>query len=259
MDKAKAMFRLDGKIALVTGAGSGLGMAIAEGYTEYGAHVILLDIEEKPIKELAERIADEGGSCFGIKCDVANSKEVKAAVELVLTKFGQIDILVNNAGISDRHPCEETSEQSFDRVIDVNLKGVFLFCREVGREMIKRGKGGRIINMSSHAGIIGLPTGNANYSASKGGVIALSRCLAIEWAKHGILVNSIAPSHLHTPMIDELIATKPEVEDFFKNNISLGRIGNSEEIVGPAIFLASEAASFITGHVLMVDGGSTAK
>jgi NAD(P)-dependent dehydrogenase (short-subunit alcohol dehydrogenase family) len=128
-----------------------------------------------------------------------------------------------------------------------------------GREMIKRGKGGRIINMASIAGLVGLETGNANYCASKGGLIALTRCLAIEWAKYDILVNAIAPSHVRTPLIASLMKEKPEVEACFLDNIPLGRIGEPDDVVGPAVFLASPAASFITGHTLIVDGGHTAR
>jgi NAD(P)-dependent dehydrogenase (short-subunit alcohol dehydrogenase family) len=151
------------------------------------------------------------------------------------------------------------SDDTWATVLDVNLNGAFFFCRDVGREMIKRGAGGRIINMASIGGMVGVETGNVNYCASKGGLIAMTRCLAIEWAKHGILVNAIAPTHMRTPLIEKLLREKPEVETYFLNNIPLGRLGSPGDIVGPAVFLASEAASFVTGHVLLVDGGHTAK
>jgi NAD(P)-dependent dehydrogenase (short-subunit alcohol dehydrogenase family) len=151
-----------------------------------------------------------------------------------------------------------TSEQ-WERVLEINLDGVWFFDQAVGRHMIERGEGGRIINMASIGGLVGVETGNANYCASKGGVIALTRCLAVEWAKHNILVNAIAPSHIRTPLIYQLMQEKPEVREYFLNNVALGRIGDVRDVVGPAIFLASEASAFVTGHVLVVDGGHTAK
>ena len=147
-------------------------------------------------------------------------------------KYGKIDILVNSAGIGMREKAENMSEKQWDKVLDVNLKGSFLFCREAGCEMIKRGQGGRIINIASVAGIVGLETGNANYSASKGGQMAMTRCLAIEWAKYGILVNVIAPTHIRTPLVEKLMEEKPEVKQYFLNNIPLGRLGKARGYCG---------------------------
>jgi NAD(P)-dependent dehydrogenase (short-subunit alcohol dehydrogenase family) len=166
-------------------------------------------------------------------------------------------VLAAIAGIGDRNPAEKMTLEQWDRVIDINLKGVWLFDQLVGQHLIARGEPGSIINMASIAGIVGLTTGNANYAASKGGVIALTRLLAIEWAKYGIRVNSIAPVQFKTPLIKNLIQQKPETEDYFIAHIPLGRLGEVEEMVGPAVFLASDAASMVTGHTLVVDGGST--
>ncbi len=192
-------------------------------------------------------------------CDVAQEDQVQAAVTQTLKEFDKIDVLVANAGIGDRSPAEEMTIEQWERVIAINLSGVWLFDHEVGKHMIRRGEGGRIVNMASIGGIVGVETGNANYCASKGGGIALTRCLAIEWAKYNILVNAIAPSHIRTPLIEKLMQEKPEVRAYFLNNIALNRIGEVVDVVGPAVFLASDASAFVTGRVLLVDGGHTAK
>jgi NAD(P)-dependent dehydrogenase (short-subunit alcohol dehydrogenase family) len=253
------LFDLKDKVAIVTGAGSGLGEAIAVGYAEYGAAVAVVDLDEASAKRVAQIIVDRGGQAVPLTCNVSNPLDVQAVVASLISEFNRIDILVNNAGIGRRSEAEEMSDDMWRTVLDVNLNGAFFFCRDVGREMIKRGAGGRIINMASIGGVVGVETGNANYCASKGGLIAMTRCLAIEWAKHGILVNAIAPTHMRTPLIEKLLKEKPEVETYFLNNIPLGRLGDPGDILGPAVFLASEAASFVTGHVLLVDGGHTAK
>jgi len=194
-----------------------------------------------------------------VHCDVAQEDQVQAAVTQTLKEFDKIDVLVANAGIGDRSPAEEMTIEQWERVIAINLSGVWLFDHEVGKHMIRRGEGGRIVNMASIGGIVGVETGNANYCASKGGGIALTRCLAIEWAKYNILVNAIAPSHIRTPLIEKLMQEKPEVRAYFLNNIALNRIGEVVDVVGPAVFLASDASAFVTGRVLLVDGGHTAK
>jgi NAD(P)-dependent dehydrogenase (short-subunit alcohol dehydrogenase family) len=252
-------FSLEGKAAIVTGAGSGLGRAIAEAYAKLGARVACVDISGQDTEKVASGIERGGGEALPIVCDVSKAEDVQKAVETALDRFGAIDILVNNAGIGMRSNAEEMTDEMWDRVLDINLRGTFLFCREVGRHMIERKEGGRIINMASIGGLVGVETGNVNYCASKGGIIAMTRTLAIEWAKHNILVNAIAPTHTRTPLIEKLMKEKPEVKQYFINNIPLGRLAEPVNIVGPAIFLASEAASFVTGHTLVVDGGHTAK
>jgi NAD(P)-dependent dehydrogenase (short-subunit alcohol dehydrogenase family) len=259
MDKLRKLFDLGGKTALVTGAGSGLGQAIAEGYAEFGASVAVVDINEERALEVAQGITRKGGAAIALACDVSDSAAVRTAVGTVAGELGPVDILLNNAGLGNRSPAEEMDDCQWDTVLTVNLKGAFCFCREVGAAMIERGQGGRIINMASIAGVVGIETGNANYAASKGGIIAMTRCLAIEWARHNILVNAIAPSHTRTPLIERLIKDKPDTETYFLNNIPLGRLGTVTDLVGPAVFLASDAAAFVTGHTLMVDGGHTAK
>ena len=255
----KNIFKLEDKVALVTGGGQGLGQAIAEGFAQFGAAISVVDINLDNAKLVADTINSAGGKAIALQCDVANEVQVKSIVEKTIQKLGKIDILAAIAGIGDRNPAENMSIEQWDRVIAINLRGVWLFDQEVGRHMIARGQGGSIINMASVAGQVGLTTGNANYSASKGGVIALTRDLAIEWAKFNIRSNAIAPVQFKTPLITKLIEQKPETEKYFLDNIPLDRLGEVWEIVGAAVFLASEASSMVTGIVLNVDGGHTAR
>lgn len=253
------LFDLTGKVAIVTGAAKGLGRQISEGYADYGASVALVDIDLTRAELAAEMIRADGGMATAIKCDVSDEQQVEAAVAQTVDTFGHVDIAANVAGISGRCPAEHMSCELWDRVIDINLRGCFLCSVTAGRQMIGQGTGGRIINMASVAGLVGLETGNINYAASKGGVIAMSRCLALEWAKHDIMVNTVAPTHFRTAILSDVLAQKPETMNYFLSNIPLGRLGEPEEIVGPFVFLASEAASMVTGHCLVVDGGHTAK
>jgi NAD(P)-dependent dehydrogenase (short-subunit alcohol dehydrogenase family) len=255
----KHLFDLSDKVALVTGGGSGLGEGISKGYAQVGAAVAVIDINLETAQSVVDDINGAGGKAIALPCDVTQEDQVQEVVLHTLKEFGKIDILVANVGIGERSPAEEMTLEKWERVMNVNLRGVWLFNHEVGKHMIERGQGGRIINMASIAGLVGVETGNANYCASKGGIIALTRCLAIEWAKYNILVNAIAPSHVRTSLIEELIQAKPEIRTYFLNNIPLKRLGEVVDVVGPAIFLAAEASAFITGHVLLVDGGHTAK
>jgi gluconate 5-dehydrogenase len=252
------LFDLTGKVALVTGGGQGLGQGIAEGFAQFGAAVSVVDINPETAGSVADGIKASGGQALALQCDVSKPEQAKAAVDQTLAEFEKIDILAAVAGIGDRNPAEEMTLEQWDRVIAINLSGVWYFDQEVGKHMIERGEGGSIVNMASIGGQVGIKTGNANYCASKGGVIALTRTLAIEWSRFNIRVNAIAPVQFRTPLIAGLIEKKPEVLDYYLENIPLGRIGEVPEIVGPAIFLASEAASMVTGIVLNVDGGHTA-
>jgi NAD(P)-dependent dehydrogenase (short-subunit alcohol dehydrogenase family) len=254
----KNLFDLQGSVALVTGGGQGLGRAISEGLAAYGAAVSVVDIDRAAAQQVTETIGKAGGQASPVQCDVSQQDQAEAAVQQTLASFGKIDVLVANAGIGDRSPAETMTIQQWDRVIGINLRGVWLFDQAVGKHMLER-RSGSIINMASIAGQVGLTTGNANYAASKGGVIALTRCLAIEWATRGIRVNAIAPTHFKTPLVASAIERNPATLDYFLGNIPMGRLGEPQEIVGAAVFLASSASSMVTGHVLNVDGGHTAR
>ncbi len=253
------LFSIKGKTAIITGAASGIGNGIAKAYCSLGCNVTIVDIKKEAVNQLVNELARLEGQALGFVCDVTNADQVTNAVKSTVKKFGRVDILVNNAGIGKRAKAEEMTDEQWDTVLNINLKGTFLFSREVGKQMIAQGDGGRIINIASIAALVGVETGNANYAASKGGMVAMSRCLAVEWAKHNILVNTIVPSHTRTPLIENLIKQKPGTEEYFLNNILLGRLGEVNDLVGPAVFLASKASEFITGQVLIVDGGHTAK
>lgn len=258
MENYKRIFSLDGKAGLVTGGGSGLGKGIAQGFAQYGAAVAVVDINYDAACQTAEEIRAEGGQALPLRCDVTQPDQVAGAVLQAVEAFGKLDILAAVAGIGDRNLAEDMTLAQWDRVIDINLKGVWLFNQAVGKQMIAQGGGGSIINMGSVAAQVGLTTGNANYAAAKGGVIALTRLLAVEWARFNIRVNAIAPAQFKTPLIIKLIESKPETLDYFLSNIPLSRLGEIREMVGPAVFLASSASSMVTGAVLNVDGGYTA-
>lgn len=250
---------VNGRVSLITGAGTGLGLAIAQGLAKEGSAVVLVDIDGTAAESAAAEIRNSGGEALALEADVANEVHGQRVLDDAIAAFGGVDVLVANAGIADRSPAEEMSLDQWDRVIRVNLRGVWIYDQLVGRHLLKTSKAGSIINMASVAGLVGVTTGNANYSASKGAVIALTRCLAIEWASRRIRVNAIAPTHFETPLISHAIATSEGLETYFRDNIPLGRLGTVDEIVGPALFLASDRSSMVTGHVLTVDGGHTAR
>ena len=254
----RELFDLSGRSAIVTGAASGLGEAIAGGLAVFGADVALADVNAPGLEEAAAAIRSVGRQALPITCDVRVRDQVQALVDRTLDTFGHVDILVNAAGIARRAPAVELTDEEWDEVVAIDLTGAFLCAQIVGRAMIAQGQGGRIINIASIGAHVGVTSGNANYSAAKGGLVAMSKCLALEWAPHNILVNCISPTHFNTPLIQRNMQN-PEVRAYYLSNIPLGRLGEPPEIVGPVVFLASDAASMVTGATLVVDGGHMAK
>jgi gluconate 5-dehydrogenase len=249
------LFSLEGRVALITGCG-GVGRAIANGYLRYGAQVAITDLDKDKVAATAEELRSSG-SVFGCASDVTDPDSVNAVVSAVVERFGKIDILCTAAGIARRTDAEELKAEEFQLVMDINVKGTFLCCQAVARDMIRRGSGGNIITIGSVRGLVGHPLGYVAYGTSKGAVHLLTRQLATEWAKYNIHVNSIAPSVVETPLANFILKT-PEVKDLFMSRIPFGRPMVPEELVGTAVYLASEASSFVTGQILFVDGGSVA-
>jgi NAD(P)-dependent dehydrogenase (short-subunit alcohol dehydrogenase family) len=255
------LFRLDGRVALVTGAGGAFGRAIAGGFAESGARLLLTDIDATALEETAVVVRAAGGTCATRPGDAGSSDDVDAVYQQLDQEFGQIDILVNNAG---RNPMQGKPEafplEIWEDVLRTNLTGYFLFARAAGRRMIARGRGGSIVNVSSIAGASSLGRGNLAYGTSKSGVNQLTRELAVEWAHRGIRVNAIQPCQFLNAGWRAMVADpnrSPLVQRVL-SGIPIGRMGEPHEIVGPVLFLASDAASMVTGVLLPVDGGNLA-
>jgi NAD(P)-dependent dehydrogenase (short-subunit alcohol dehydrogenase family) len=258
----RKLFDLSGRVALITGAGVGFGEAISLGFAEFGCDIAASDLNLENPTRTAERVRKLGRRAIALKADVAVPGDVTAIVDATVRELGGIDILVNCAGIPQHDPAESTPLETWDRVLDINLRGTFLCCQAAARFMLAK-QGGVIINFSSIAGVVGVGRGANAYCASKGGVNALTKQLALEWADRGIRVNAIAPCQFMTPGLKEVMA-KPQFDpqkllQTWVSGIPLGRVGEPEEIVGPALFLASQASSMVTGVVLPVDGGYLAR
>lgn len=251
-----SLFELNGRNALVTGGGQGLGRAIAIALAEAGAHVAVADINKKTASHVSEKIRSFGKNSLAIKADVSRREDVEIMTRETIKNLGTIDILVNNAGIKRSAPSEKMGEKDWSEVIDVNLTGTFLCCQLAAREMIKKRRG-KIINIASmSAQIVNKGTAQASYYVSKSGVLMLTKALAAEWAKYNINVNSISPGYFRTPLTEKFITDTQKYRERMAM-VPLGRLGKPYEIGSAVVFLASSASDFVTGHNLTVDGGYT--
>ena len=262
----KQLFDLTGRVAIITGGSIGLGRQMAEGLAEMGADLVLCARKEERCHQAAEELQQLGVKAIALGCDVKNPDSIQEMVEATLSQFGRIDVLINNAGISWGAPVEDMRFEDWNKVIETNLTGTFLCAQAVGKVMIRQGRGdkgasrnsaGKIINIASVAGLGGAPAElpAIGYHASKGGVISFTKDLACKWASHNIQVNAIAPGWFPTHMSNRVLEHH---EELFLSHIPLRRFGNEHDLKGAAVFLASAASNYVTGHVLVVDGGQSA-
>ncbi len=246
------LFNLDGKTALVTGSAHGLGKKIARSLADSGVSLILADIDYP--QEAAREIEATGARCVAMETDISDENQVRALVQKAVSEYGKVDILVNNAGISQLSytPTEDLPVTEWDRVMAINLRGTFLCCKHIGKSMIKNG-GGKIINIASTAGITGVPRAPA-YCASKAGVLLLTKSLALEWARHNIHINAVAPHYLETGLTKGLRESDSVYNGLVKS-IPLKKFGKTSDLTGAIMLLSSHASDYMTGSVITVDGG----
>ncbi len=246
-------FSLEGRLSLVTGGSRGIGRAMAMGLAHAGSDVVILGRDESSAKEAVGEIAAFGHKALYVHADVKDEGQVVSAIKHITTHIGPIDILINNAGKNIRKPLTEYELSDWDDVIDTNLRGIFLVGREVIKHMKESGHQGKVINISSIFGGVAMPNQTA-YAASKGGIVQLTKVWALEYAKHGINVNAIAPAYIRTPMTVSWLEDPSRYHDIVARTPA-GRLGDLKDVIGAAVYLASDAADFVHGHILYVDGG----
>src|SRR5881296_3876100 len=248
---------LTGKVAFVTGAGGGIGRATAMAFAREGASVVVADVSEKDNQRTARMIEEQGGRALAVRCDVTRAEDVKAALDKTVEAFGRLDFAFNNAGIEPRKPAPtaEYEEAEWNRIIDTNLRGVFLCMKHEIPLILKQG-GGAVVNTSSGVGIVGIK-GSPAYTAAKHGVIGLTRAAALDYAAQNIRVNAVCPGYIDTPMMGRFTGGTPEGRAKVISEEPIGRMGRPEEIANAVLWLCSDAASFVVGHAMVVDGGQT--
>jgi NAD(P)-dependent dehydrogenase (short-subunit alcohol dehydrogenase family) len=245
---------LTGKVALVTGGSAGIGLSIAELLCGAGASVAIVGRRKEVLEEAESHLVKKfpNGDVFSVSADTSKVSDIKEMTARVIERFGRIDILVNNAGTNVLNYALDVTEEEWDRVMDLNTKGLFFCCQEVGKHMVKQGSG-KVINMASQMGLVGLYK-RAAYCTSKGGVVQLTKVLGIEWAPYNIQVNAIAPTFVETPLTRPLLENKEFYDDVIRR-IPMGKLAQPEDVAGAALYLASDLSNFVTGHTLPVDGG----
>jgi NAD(P)-dependent dehydrogenase (short-subunit alcohol dehydrogenase family) len=246
-----------GKVAFVTGGGSGIGRATALAFARAGASVAVADVSDKGTQETARLVDEQGGHALAVKCDVTRTDDVKTALEKTVIAFGRLDFAFNNAGIEPKNPAPtaEYDEEEWNRIIDIDLRGVFL-CMKYEIPLILKQGGGAIVNTSSGAGIIGIK-GSPAYTAAKHGVIGLTKAAALDYAAQNIRINAIAPGYIATPMMDRFTGGTAEGRQKVISEEPAGRMGTPEEVAAAVLYLCSEGAAFVIGHTLVIDGGQT--
>ena len=246
----------ENKVALVTGAGSGLGLATAKAFAQSGASVVLADTNERAAQLAAEELSAQGHKVLAIRCDVADDTQVERMVEQTVNAFGRLDVAYNNAGVQNNvAEAADSTPEDFDRVISINLRGVWNCMRFELRQMLKQ-EGGAIVNCSSIGGLVA-GSKRGTYQASKHGVLGLTKSSALDYAARGIRINAVCPGIIHTPMLNTMMATQADALNAMLREVPIGRLGRPEEIASAVLWLCSSAASFMIGHALVVDGGYT--